>query len=164
MKLGTGIWFLVAMGLCFTVYVALAQQGGRSIARQESSVFVGQSLDAAKHALNGQEITFGEGGFSFAMVDPDQSNLYINIDPNHATACAFYSKSTAEITGIQIAFFPSRKQRSKSGETWVQANEIRFNNDRSYSVTFAPPLTEDELTRLESTAPQLQLPQLPPGR
>lgn len=128
-------------------------------------VFVGQSLQDAMDALRNCDIKFGErDGFAFARTDPDRTHLYFNLDPNHADVCAYFSKSKSTITGISLVFYPSRKLRSKSGDAWVSAKEIVIKRDRSYSVTFAAPITAEDLRRVEERTPTNQFPQLPPSK
>jgi hypothetical protein len=153
--------YLLAIGVCLMLlYRAVAQETDRN----DDRVFVGQSLEAATNVLKNRGIKFGEGGFAFARTDPDRSNLYFNLDPNHADVCAYFSKSKSTITGISLVFYSSRKQRSKSGETWISANEIILRQDRSYSVAFTIPKTAEELDRAEANAPKSQYPQLPPSK
>jgi hypothetical protein len=143
------------------LYRAVAQETNRD---GNDRVFVGQSLEAATNVLKSRGIKFGEGGFAFARTDPDRSNLVFNIDPNHADVCLYFSKSKSTITGISLVFYPSRKQRSKSGEAWISANEVLLLENRSYSVIFTTPITEEELKRAEDNAPKNQYPQLPPSK
>lgn len=156
--------FVLALGLALMLlYRAVAQETNTENNRDANDrVFVGQSLEAATNALKDRGITFGEGGFAFARTDPDRSNLYFNLDPNHADVCAYFSKSKSAITGISLVFYPARKQRSKSGEAWVSADEIFFRQDRSYSVTFTTPITEEELKRAEDNSQKSQYPKQPP--
>ena len=143
------------------LYRAVAQETNRE---GNDRVFVGQSLEAATNVLESRGIQFGEGGFAFARSDPDRSNLVFNLDPNHADVCVYFSKSKSTITGISLVFYPARKQRSKSGEAWISANEILLLQNRSYSVTFTTPITEEELKRAEDNVPKSQYPQLPPSK
>lgn len=143
------------------LYRAVAQETNRD---GNDRVFVGQSLETATNVLKSRGIKFGEGGFAFARTDPDRSNLVFNIDPNHADVCLYFSKSKSTITGISLVFYPSRKQRSKSGEAWISANEVLLLENRSYSVIFTTPITEEELKRVEDNVPKSQYPQLPPSK
>jgi hypothetical protein len=126
--------------------------------------FVGQSVQTAKDLLTNCGIKFGEVGFALARTDPDRSNLFFNRDPDHTDVCAYFSKSKSTITDISLVFYPARNQRSKSGEAWISANEIIMRKDRSYSVSFTTPITEEEiLKRAENHIPNNQYPQLPPS-
>ncbi len=153
---------VLALGVVLTLlYQAVAQETNRT---DTDRIFVGQSLEAATNVLKNRGIKFGEGGFAFARTDPDRSNLYFNLDPNHADVCAYFSRSKSTITGISLVFYPARKQRSKSGDAWISANEVLLLQNRSYSVTFTTPVTEEELKRAEDNAPKNQYPQLPPSK
>jgi hypothetical protein len=137
--------YVIALGVAFMLlYRAFAQENYNATNRDITDrVFVGQSLQAAKDALTNCGIKFGEAGFALAKTDPDRSNLFFNLDPDHTDVCAYFSKSSSTITGISLVFYPARKQRSKSGEAWISANEIILRKDRSYSVTFTTPITEE---------------------
>ncbi len=158
--------YVLATGIAFTLLFRSFGQETQPAAHRNTNerVFVGQSLEAATNVLKNRGIKFGEGGFAFARTDPDRSNLYFNLDPNHVDVCAYYSKSKSSITGISLVFYPARKQRSKTGEAWIAANEILLRQDRSYSVTFTVPITEEELKRVEDNAAKNQNPQLPPRK
>lgn len=154
--------YVLALGVVLMLrYRAVAQETNRIVTDR---IFVGQSLEDATNVLKNRGIKFGEGGFAFARTDPDRSNLYFNLDPNHSDVCAYFSKSKSTITGISLVFYPARKQRSKSGEAWISADEILLLKNRSYSVTFTTPITEEELKRAEDNAPKNQFPQLPPSK
>jgi hypothetical protein len=154
--------YVLALGIVLMLlYRAVAQETNRIV---NDRIFVGQSLEDATNVLKNRGIKSGEGGFAFARIDPDRSNLYFNLDPNHADVCAYFSKSKSTITGISLVFYPARKQRSKSGEAWISADEILLLQNRSYSVTFTTPITEEELKRAEDNAPKNQFPQLPPSK
>jgi hypothetical protein len=154
--------YVLALGVVLMLlYRAVAQESNRIV---NDRIFVGQSLEDATNVLKNRGIKFGEGGFAFARTDPDRSNLYFNLDPNHADVCAYFSKSKSTITGISLVFYPARKQRSKSGEAWISADEVLLLQNRSYSVTFTTPITEEELKRAEDNAPKNQFPQLPPSK
>lgn len=154
--------YVLALGIVLMLlYRAVAQETNRIV---NDRIFVGQSLEDATNVLKNRGIKFGEGGFAFARIDPDRSNLYFNLDPNHADVCAYFSKSKSTITGISLVFYPARKQRSKSGEAWISADEVLLLQNRSYSVTFTTPITEEELKRAEDNAPKNQFPQLPPSK
>jgi hypothetical protein len=154
--------YVLALGVVLMLlYRAVAQETNRI---DNDRIFVGQSLEAATNVLKNRGIKFDEGGFAFARTDPDRSNLYFNLDPNHADVCASFSKSKSTITGISLVFYPARKQRSKSGEAWISANEILLLQNRSYSVTFTTPITEEELKRAEDNALKNQYPQLTPSK
>ncbi len=152
--------YVLAIGVAFlALYRAFAHEynnvsGGDGIDR----VFVGQSVEVATNVLKNRGIKFDEAKFSQVRTDPDISNLYFNLDPNHADACAYYSKSKSTITGIALIFYPSRKQRAKF-EPRISAKELVLYQDRSYSVTFSIPITEEELKRAEESAPKNQYPQ-----
>lgn len=154
--------YVLALGIVsMLLYRAVAQETVRD---GNDRLFVGQSLEAATDVLKKRGIKFGEGGFAFARTDPDHSNLYFNLDPNHADVCFNFSKFKSTITGISLVYYPARKQRSKSGESWISAEEILLHQNRSYSVTFSVPITEEELKRAEDNAPKNQYPQLPPRK
>ncbi len=154
--------YVLALGVVLMLlYRAVAQETNRLV---NDRIFVGQSLKDATNVLKNRGIKFGEGGFAFARTDPDRSNLYFNLDPNQADVCAYFSKSKSTITGISLVFYPARLQRSKSGEAWISADEILLLQNRSYSVTFTTPITEEELKRAEDNAPKNQFPQLPPSK
>lgn len=120
-------------------------------------LFVGQSLEQAKSILTKRKIEYDEGGFAFAS-DPDHAHLSVVIDKNHTYACVFYSKSQSKVTGLRMVFFPSRTQHVMLNESWLPATELRLNNDRTYAVLFSPPLTDDELKKIEENQPKPQLP------
>ena len=124
-----------------------------------TKLFIGQRLADAKKALSERQIEFGEGGFAFAKGDPDEANLFVTIDKNHTYACVYYSKSRSQVSGLHMVFFPSRKH-GKVAESWLPATELQLNKDRSYTVTFSPPLTDDELKKLRESRSE---PQLPPS-
>lgn len=121
-------------------------------------LFVGQSLEQAKSILTKRKIEYHEGGFALANVNPDRANLIVIIDKNHTYACVHYSKSQSKVTSMQMVFFPSRTQHAKTTESWLPATELRLNKDRTYAVLFSPPLTDDELKKIEEIQPKPQLP------
>lgn len=121
-------------------------------------LFVGQSLEQVKSILTKRKIEFDEGGFAIAYVDPDRTHLSVTIDTNHTYACIHYSKSLTKVTNIQLVFFPSRTQHTRTNESWLFARELQLNNDRTYAVLFSPPLTDDELKKIEENQPKPQLP------
>lgn len=154
--------YVFALGVVLMLlYRAVAQEASRE---SNDRLFVGQSLESATNALKNRGIKFGEGGFAFARTDPDLSNLFFNLDPNHADVCVNFSKSKSSITGISLVFYPARKQRWKSDEAWISADEILLLQNRSYTVTFTIPITEEDLKRFEDSAPKNQLMQLPPSK
>ncbi len=137
------------------VAFAQLQKSGNSPVATEAKVFVGQSLDDAKKAMSSRKIDFHEGGFAFAKGDPDESNLIVIIDKSHTWACVWYSKSKSQVTGLAMVFRPSR-QAVKPEQSWLPATELLLNEDRSYSVKFKPPLTDEEIKKLEENRPPLQ--------
>lgn len=154
------------IGLCIAVilvYQVIAQQQ-RGKRAQSNRIFIGQSLESTRAALRNCSIEVSEGGFSFARTDPDLSNLYFTLDPDHIVVCADFSKTKSTITGISLVCFSSRKQRSKSGEVWLAAEEITVANDRSYSVKFEAPITVNELERLEENTSRKQDAVFPPSK
>lgn len=154
---------ILATALMVTVLacVSLSQQPTRDTGVpniRANTLFVGQTLEEAKNRLTKQGIEFAEGGFAFAKGDPDRAILIVVIDKNHTYACVHYSKSQAKVTGLRMVFFPSRSQHGKSNESWLPARELQLNTDRTYSVLFSPPLTDDELKKSEENRPKPQLP------
>ncbi|QDV82263.1 hypothetical protein [Planctomycetes bacterium TBK1r] len=124
-----------------------------------AKLFIGQSLADSKKALSDRQVKFGEGGFAFAKGNPDEGNLVVTIDNNHTYACVYYSKSQSVITKLDMVFFPSRRH-GKAAESWLPATELQLNDDRSYCVTFAAPLIDDELREMKLGRPASQLPSL----
>lgn len=165
----TGCAFVVFAIAAFAVKLLGFGSSDAQKAEEPRRIFVGQSLDEAVDVLKRSEIAHGQGGFAFAMVDPDQTNIWAGLDINHCTAAIFYSKTKSKITGIQLCYFPARKLRSKLAESMVQATEINLHRDRSYSVRFSAPITEEQLLqqeKLQAARASLppQLPALPPTK
>lgn len=137
---------LTALVAAVATCVAIAQQ--RTVNEKapvlEAKVFVGQALDDAKKAMSSRKIEFNEGGFAFTKGDPDESNLIVIIDKSHAYACVWYSKSKAQVTRLAMVFRPSRTAVMPE-QSWLPATELLLNEDRSYSVKFKPPLTDEEI-------------------
>lgn len=144
--------FATALMVTALACVSLSQQTASDTGVQDTTpntLFVGQALENAKRTLTKQGIEFAEGGFAFAKGDPDRANLIVIIDKNHTYACVHYSKSQSKVTGLQMVCFPSRSRHDKGNESWLPATELQLNNDRTYSVLFSPPLTDDELKKTE---------------
>ena len=123
-----------------------------------TTIFVGQSLEAATLVLRERKIAFGEGGFSLAQGDPDRAYLSFALDEDHTRVCVSFSKSTAKITALAMVFFPSQDSQVKSVQSWIPANELTLYADASYAVHFAKPLTADELRRRSENRPRDQRP------
>jgi hypothetical protein len=124
----------------------------------EAKVFIGQSLDDAKKAMSSRKIEFGAGGrFAFSKGDPDHDYLSLVIDKSHTLACIWYSKSKSQVIGLSLVFRPFL-QATKGEYTWLAATELVFHEDRSYSVKFKPPLTDEERRKVEASRPPLQHP------
>ncbi len=122
----------------------------------ESSIAVGQSLDDALAVLSAAKIEHYEGKFSKAYVlgpddDPnevellikDRSNVTFELDENHTTACVHYSTSERAVTDIELLIVPYRRA-TKLNHTWLRATELRLHGDRSFTVRFSRPPTEEE--------------------
>lgn len=123
-----------------------------------TTIFVGQSLEAAVRALRDRKIDFGEGGFSLAQGDPDVSHLGFVLDEDHTRVCVTFSKSTAKVTALAIVFYPSQESQTKSVQSWIPATELTLWADSSYAVRFAKPLTADELRQRRATRPLDEIP------
>lgn len=126
---------------------------------KEKRIYIGQSMRDVYEILDDTKLPHGVGGYAFAKT-PDQSNLYVKIDPNHADACIFYSESKQKVTGIQMVFFYSAKSRSKS-EPMVPATSITFAGHGGYTVDFCPP---EKQTHPATGKNGALTPQLPPSR
>jgi hypothetical protein len=150
---------IVAASVILAVAVCTAhsqQEGAKSEAEREPlKLYVGQSLADATEVIKRSGRKHGEGG-SFRMV-PDQWNLYVVADPNHADIYVFYSKSLSQVTRLSMAFFPS-KQSGKAYYSWVTATEVLLRDDGSYSVHFAAPVADEELKKLETKHPKSEIP------
>ncbi len=79
-----------------------------------------------------------------ALTNDDLANLSFTLDEDHTRACVFFSKSSKAVTGISLVFFPSENQPGKLYQSALQAKSVRFNADRSYTVHFAPPMTDQQ--------------------
>lgn len=157
---------MIGLGIAvILVDQGFAQQGREEAKRDQSNrIFIGQSLESTRAALRNCSIEVSEGGFAFAQTDPDLSNLYFTLDPNHVVVCADFSKAKSIITSISLVCFPSRKQRSTAGEVWLAAEEITVSKDRSYSVKFEVPITVNELERIEKNTSRKQDAVFPPSK
>lgn len=165
----TGCAFVVFAIAAFAVKLLGFGSSDAQETEEPRKIFVGQSLDEAVDVLERSGIAHGQGGFAFAMVDPDQTNIWAGLDINHCTAAIFYSKSKSKITGIQLFYFPGRKLRRKTNESMVQATEVVLHQDRSYSVHFSTPLTEEQLLQQEKlqavrASVPAKMPPLPPSK
>jgi hypothetical protein len=151
---------IVLLASLYAPPTSAQQRGGASVAQrsQPYRIAVGQSLDDTCAILKARSIEFGEGGFAFALGDPDRSNLHFQLDEDHTSVCVFFSKSKQVVTGISLVFFPSRREQSKTTRTWVAATEVLLHEDRSYSVRFSKPLTAEELRKREAAQPKSQIP------
>jgi len=142
-------------------YASLSRLSGSDDMPHDSTanrVYIGQSIEDAKRIFAKQGIEPSERVFAFPKVDPDLEHLIVIIDKNHTSACVHYSKAQSKVTRLQMIFFSSRRQPSKSSESWLSATELQLNDDRTYSVTFSPPLTDDEIRTAEENSPPPQLP------
>ena len=152
-------FFPAVLAAAITACVAFAQQPKpeNQDVDAEAKIFVGQSLERAKEALSSRQIEFGEGGFALVKGALDQANLIVIIDKNHAYACIFYSKSSSTVTGLSMVFFSSR-QNYGADNAWLPATELQIDKDRTYSVKFKAPLTDEERKKLEANRPAAQFP------
>lgn len=149
---------VLAAGWC------VAQKSKQGLVQPQTrpaAIHVGQNLDSALAILSQQKIEVSEGGFAFPKLNPDQSNLVFNVDANHTTVCAFFSRSQRKITGLSIVFSPSRKTHRKSNESWVKARELYLFSDSTYAVRFDKPISKTELDRIEAKQPKSELPPFP---
>lgn len=145
---------LAALTAAIMVSAAFAQRrtpGNQSV-DSETKIFIGQTLADAKKALSGRQIEFGEGGFALRKWSPDGANLFAHIDENHTSACIYYSKSRSQVTRLDMVFSQSR-QSNGADRVWLSATELQLNADRTYSVKFKAPLTDEELRKLEEDRP-----------
>ena len=104
----------------------------------------------------------GEGGLALALTDPDRSNLFFTLDKDHTNVAVFFSKSSRMVTGIELIIKPSLRS-PRITHSWLAAKRVQLNADRSYSVRFAPPLTDEEREELRKNRPEPQYPP-PPTR
>lgn len=148
---------ITAIAAAIVACMAFAQQRDPANLTPGSKVFIGQPLDNAKEAMTSRKIEFHEGGFALAQGDPDESNLIVIIDKSHTLACVWYSKSKSQVTRLAMVFRPHR-QAVKPEQSWLPATELVLNEDRSYSVKFKPPLTDDEIKKTEKDRPPPQVP------
>lgn len=148
--------FAAAVILAIAACTAHSQQEAAKTAaeREPLRLFVGQSLAEASKVIKKSGFKFGEGG-SFRMV-PDQWNLYVVADPDHAHIYVFYSKSRSQVTELQMSFFPSR-QSGRATHSWVNATEVVMHDDRSYSVHFAAPAAVNEFQKPETREPKSEV-------
>lgn len=151
----------VAMTIIVSILVvgiARSQSKQTATARPDTAtVFVGQEIEDAKRVLKSRSIEHGEGGFAFAEGDPDESNLFAVLEIKRVYACIYYSKSQAQVTGLDLVFSPAH-QAGKACESWVSARKLVLNGDGSYSVLFAPPASQGEPQAVECKKPESQLP------
>lgn len=129
----------------------------------ETKIFIGQTVDDAKKALSSRQIKFGEDGFALRQWSPDGANLFAHIDENHTSACIYYSKSRSQVIRLDMVFFQSR-QGNRADRVWLSATELQLNADRTYSVKFKAPLTDEELKKLEEDRPRPQSPAKKPQK
>ena len=146
----------IVFALCSALTTQAPAQSPQQVAapQQPETIAIGQTLDAAMDILRRRGIEFGEGGFSFAMRDPDASNLHFTLDPNHTRVALFYSKSRRTVTGVSMFFFPSRLGHAKSTESQVPAQAIFLYPDGNYAVRFTKPPTLEELNEFEANLPK----------
>lgn len=151
---------MTSLAITIVTCTAFAQKPNPAAKAQdsESKVFIGQSLDDAKKALANRKIDFG-GPLAIAKLDPEQDYLNAVIDKNHTFANIFYSKSKSQVTAITMRF-RSHLQAPRGEHTWLSASQLILHEDRSNSVKFKPPLTDEEIKKLEENRPPLQVPPL----
>jgi len=149
------VGLLTAIAAAIITCMAFAQQRQSVEVTPSSKVFIGQQLGDAKKAMTRRKIEFHEGGFALVKGDPDESNWIVIIDKSLTYACVWYSKSKSQVTRLSMVFRPHR-QAVKPEQSWLPATELLLNEDRSYSVKFKPPLTDEEIKKLEEnrTRPQ----------
>lgn len=122
-----------------------------------AAVYVGQSIEDTKSALEKRGIEHGEGGFAFEKGDPDQSNLFAIVDSKHVSVCIYYSKSKSQVTGLDLVFSPGRRF-GKLYESWVSAKKLVLHEDGCYAVLFNPPATHEKPQPVKSKKAESQLP------
>ncbi|HVX10667.1 MAG TPA: hypothetical protein VHC22_05765 [Pirellulales bacterium] len=148
----------MAAAIAASAGFAQQRKAGNQAVDTEAKIYIGQSLEDAKKALSSREIGFGEGGFAFVEGDPDRANLNAIIDKNHTYVCIYYSKASSKVTGVDMVFFRSR-QNYGADNAWLPATELQIDADRTYSVKFKAPLTDEERKKLEEDRRPPQFPQ-----
>ena len=112
---------------------------------------IGDKIEAARKTLDDFGKKNSVGGFAFRKGPEDIENIFIQLDPNHMNACAWYSKSTGKITRLSIVCFPGRRS-ARVTHVWIPVKAIKLKADGTHDVTFQKPLTSAELDAREKEA------------
>ena len=129
----------------------------------QNLIRVGDSIEDARKILDSFDKHNSVGGFAFVKRPDDVENIFIQLDPNHMNACAWYSKSTQKITRLSIVCFPNRRS-GKMTHSWIPVEFLEFSDDGTHNVQFLKPLTAAELDAREKEAAANQpIPQYPPS-
>lgn len=130
MKCRLGVSISVVVLICTASWPLSSDSANPT--QDAQTIAVGDSLKQAKAKLSVARIEFHNGGFAFRRIE-DRDNLICVIGENGPFAAVHYSTSRQVVTGISLVFFPSRRHEVDS-ETWVDAQSISFEPDRSYRV------------------------------
>lgn len=102
------------------------------------AIFVGQSVFDAQTALKAQNIQSSDLAKPFPRLNADLSALAFTIDLDNVGAYVFYNKTTQKVVGLTIVFKPFG-DADKSAEAYVEAEQLNWYADRTYSITFSAP-------------------------
>ena len=128
----------------------------------QNTIKIGGDINAARKQLDMFEKFNSVGGFAFGKHPEDVENIFVQLDADHMNACIWYSKSTQQITRMNIVCFPKR-EAGKLYKSWIPIQSIDLNDDGTHTLTFSKPLTIAELDNRDAEAKKHQLKsQLPP--
>jgi hypothetical protein len=135
-------WLIAVFVLCMVC--GERTRGDGAVAAPAAAVHVGQSIDDAKRVLASRSIDVRAGGVAVLSDNPDADFVSVVLDPNHTTACIWFSKSKSRVTAIDMRF-QSSAEDGDFQDPWVPATKIAIDDDGAYSVTFPRPSPPDRV-------------------